>query len=109
MAKQTQSADHSHIVSILSYVIVGVIWYFADKSVQSSALAKFHVKQSINLFVFSLGTTVVFTITIILIPLLFITNVVFLMFWILGIINAVNSKKKELPIIGGFADKYLTF
>jgi uncharacterized membrane protein len=29
--------------------------------------------------------------------------------WIIGLVNAINMKKKEIPLVGSFAEKYLTF
>ena len=46
--------DNSKLVAILSYFLVGVIWYLVDEKVKKSPLAKFHVKQALNLMIISI-------------------------------------------------------
>lgn len=98
-------------VSILSYIFfIGIIWYFADDDVRGREKPKFHVKQSLNLIIISFVATTVLTVIPILgwmvLPL---AQIAFFVLWIIGLVNAVNQKQNEIPIIGGFAEKYLNF
>jgi len=117
MAKANSAEDNSKLVAILSYFLVGIIWYFADEKVKGSSLAKFHVKQSLNLIVVSMSLSIVFR--VLGTALFFIwgmlwwiwslVSLALFVLWIFGLISAINSTEKEIPIVGQFADKYLKF
>lgn len=113
--------ENDKLIIILSYFLIGIIWYFVDDK-QQNKNTKFHVKQALNLFILSFGVSILFAIltgvlslitlgifSIIAGPINTILQLIFLILWILGIINAVNGKNKEIPVIGPFAKKYLTF
>ena len=116
-----QKEDNSKVVAILSYFLVGIIWYFADKGAQNKTTA-FHVKQALNLLVISFGVMIVFSIlatiltivsfgflAIILAPVGLLINLAFLILWVIGLIRAVTLENREIPFIGKFAQKYLSF
>lgn len=100
--------DNGKLCAILSYLLVGIIWYFADDQMKNKELAKFHVKQSLVLIIISIALQVVGTILpvigwFIILPL----ASLFTFIWaIIGIVFAVNGEQKELPIIGGYAKKF---
>lgn len=109
--------DNDKLVSALSYILVGIIWYFLDKSVQNKT-TKFHVKQATNLIlislIFNFALTVITVITFgIFGPIAALLNAIFgifiLVLWIIGLIYAIQLNQKELPIIGQFANRYLKF
>lgn len=112
---------NAKLVAILAYFLIGIIWYFLDPSMKSEKLAKYHVKQSINLALFSLGFGVA---TAILSPILVFIPIIgwlalivlstlgplfFLVIAIIGLVHAINGKTKPVPFIGAFADQYLKF
>lgn len=102
-------SDKSKAAAVLSYLLVGIIWFFADKELQRDKFVKFHVKQGM---VF-LGTVVALQIALgmlffigwFLAPLV---GLVEFVLWILGVVYALQGKEQPLPIIGGFA-KLLKF
>ena len=102
--------DNGRICAILSYIaLIGVIWYLIDKKLHKDDLAKFHVKQGIILVLTSIALNVVAGV----IPFIggaisAIAGIFEFVLFILGIINAATSKKKELPLVGQFS-KYLNF
>ena len=104
--------SNSQLCAILSYLLIGIIWYFADEKMKKDSYAKYHVKQAVVLLIFSIIWGVALSIfsmaLILLLPLWMLLNYVPLILVIIGILNAVNSKEKELPVIGGYASK-LTF
>lgn len=102
------------VFSILSYIfiLIGVIWYLVDKSIKTD-FNTFHFKQALNMFIvfFVIGFIIGFVATFVpflgLISLaLWVVQIVFL---VLQIIAIVKEEKKEVPVIGAFAEKYLTF
>ena len=106
MAKKTE-IENEKVCAILSYLLVGIIWYLADEKMKKSQLAKFHAKQGLVLLIVSVAGHIILTlIPIIGWVILPFFSLVILIFAILGIINAANSTHKELPIIGQFGDKF---
>jgi uncharacterized membrane protein len=119
MKKQKTSSSASDksnekICAILSYLFIGLIWYMIDEKIKKSSFVKYHVKQGLVLLIAAIIYSVI--ISIIFVPLMMLSlglfwpliqllNLVPWIFIILGIINAVNDKEKELPIIGKFAEK----
>lgn len=102
------------LVSILSYFLIGIIWYFVDEDVRKNKVVKFHVKQALNLLIISVALGIIFSFfTVITFGLFYfvylVVRVILFVLWIIGLINAINMNKKEIPIIGEFADRYLTF
>ena len=120
MVDKKSDVEQGKVVAVLSYLVflVGLIWFFADDKMRKNSFAKFHLKQAIVLVVIAIAYSIfasilsfILLITIIgsvLIPLLGLVWILFLVWVILGIINSVNGKEKELFWIGGLA-KYLTF
>ena len=104
MAKKAD--DHSKTVAILSYIVIGLVWYLADDKVHDD-FTKYHVKQGLVLLIAYVAamavSSILFFISFILVP---IVGLVSLVLVILGMVNASNNKKVELPIIGGFAEKF---
>lgn len=101
--------EEGKLVAILAYLLVGIIWYFADEKMKKNTFAKFHTKQGIILIISWIIVSVIWNI----LPwglywVASILEVVLAIFAILGIINAINGQEKEMPIIGQFA-KSLTF
>lgn len=119
---------HYQIAAILSYFVIGLIWYLVDEEIKKSHIAKFHVKQALNIFIISFGFSFIYTYIITpiinailplpvfgfifagVISLLFgIIGITLLVIWIVGVLNAIQSETKPVPIIGKFAKKYLKF
>ena len=120
--EQISNQSNSKICAILSYLFIGLIWYAVDENIKKSEFAKYHVKQGLVLLIASIAYDIILGIifSILLFPTLIsglfvglfaliqLLYYVPLIFTIIGIINAINDKQKELPVIGHFATK-LTF
>ena len=105
-------SGNSQLCALLSYFLIGIIWYFADENMKKDSLARFHAKQAIILFIFSIAWSIILQILSVLV---FFFGLIFLLLHyvplilaIVGIIYALNGQEKELPAIGSFAKK-LTF
>lgn len=101
--------DDSKTCAILSYLLVGIIWYFVDEDLKKSEFARFHVKQAANLLIIGIALSSVMLATFILVFLVPLVNLATAVLAIVGIINAANGDKKQLPIIGSYAERYLKF
>lgn len=104
--KKEGKIENEKICAILSYLLIGVIWYFADEKMKKSRFAKFHAKQGLVLIIAELIVYAFWMIPFIgwfFAPIL---NFALLVLLIIGIINAANDKMNALPVIGSFAEKF---
>jgi uncharacterized membrane protein len=98
--------ENGKICALLAYLLFGIIWYFADEKMKKNNFAKFHTKQGIILIITSILGSVILGIIPVLGWIVYpIFQLGILIFAILGIINSLNGKEKELPVIGQFAKK----
>lgn len=100
--------DSGKVCAILSYLFIGIVWYFIDENMKKNTFAKFHVKQSLVLLVVSIILQIVGTIIpiigwFLILPLAGIFGLVWML---IGVINALNGQTKELPIIGKYSTKF---
>ncbi len=114
MAK-SNDAGNEKTCAVLSYLLIGIIWYFADEKMKKSSAVKYHVKQGLVLLIAWVIYSIIISILLwplvlmsfgAFYPLIQLFNLVPWIFVILGIINAANGKQKELPIIGKFAKNF---
>ena len=102
-------SEKSKACAVLSYLLIGILWYFADKELKHDSLAKFHAKQGIIFFavmiILQAALSLLWFVGSFLSP---IVGIIELVLWVFGIVYALQGKEKPLPIIGGFA-KLLTF
>ena len=76
---------------------------------KDSPFVKFHVKQSIMIVLLIVASFFVNIIPILGQLAFMVASVAAMVFWIIGIMNAVNGKMTELPVIGKYADQFLKF
>ncbi|MCD4762090.1 hypothetical protein K8R32_03995 [bacterium] len=98
--------DNGKIAAILAYFLIGIIWFFADEQLKKNEYAKFHVKQALILLIVSVcGSIILGFIPILGWVILPFFSLASLAFAVIGIINAAQNQKKELPFIGSYAKK----
>ena len=118
-----KDVEEGKLVAILSYFLVGIIWFFADEKMKKNEFVKFHVKQSLVLLIFSVIVWVIQAIVSVIITAIAVVtfglgSVLFvipmliglipLIFWIFGLIYSIQGVEKEIPLIGKF-EKNFTF
>lgn len=88
--------------AIIAYItLIGLLIAFIMNSSSNNEFAKFHIGQSVRVAILGLANYVLGM----FLPsgLWFVSSIIslgVLVFWILGIINAINLKDEPLPIIG---------
>ena len=99
-----QSSSSKNMIAVLSYF--GILVIIPLLVAKEDEFVKYHVKQGLVLLI--AGFVLMF---VSIIPLL--GWIIGLLGWIflivlavMGIVNVVGGKKKELPIIGQYADKF---
>ena len=104
----SQTVDEGKGCAILAYLIVGIIWFFADKKMKKNTFAKFHTKQAIIFIIFLL----IVNIAVALFSMIsdgfgqvlgYVVYTAMTILWILAIIYAAAGKEKEIPVIGTLA------
>jgi uncharacterized membrane protein len=116
--KQDNTLAWVSYITIIGWIVALIIY---NDSQKGNSLVRFHLKQSLGLFILYLAGFIVITILVALlmftIPALaigigFIGNLYYLallVFLILGIVNAAQNEEKHLPLVGKFFDEKLTF
>lgn len=100
--------ETAKICAILSYFLLGIIWYYADDKMRKNKLAGHHAKQALVLFIAYVIYQVAFgLLTLITLGLFALVGwigfVLFFAWWVLGIYYAFTDQKEELFWIGQFA------
>ncbi len=99
------SNDNPNFMAILCYLSILVIIPLVTEA-KNDPFVKFHAKQGLSLLICEVVSYIIFTIPMIgfwLVPLL---NLAFLVLLIIGIMNVVNRRMQELPVIGGIAKNF---
>ncbi|RLC36174.1 hypothetical protein DRH27_05625 [Candidatus Falkowbacteria bacterium] len=104
--KKSNTVEEGKVCAILAYLLIGIIWYFADDKMRKNDFAGFHVKQALILIIISFAGSIALSMTFVLVWLIPLYQLVVFVFVVMGIINAYNGQKKELPIIGQFGKKF---
>ena len=95
--------------SVLSYLFVGIIWFFVDKEMRNSAFVRFHAGQGIVFLLTGLLVGVINAILIV-IPIIGelivkLISLIVVLLLVQGVWNVLTESKKELFVIGKFAQK----
>ncbi len=93
-----QDIEQNKVMALLAYIIF-LIPLLAAKE---SKFARFHTNQGLVLFIGAILSSVITVIPIIGWIIAPIAGLLITVFAILGIVNALGGKAKELPIIGKF-------
>ena len=101
------------VSAMLAYVPV-VGWLYVFLLQRKSALAVFHLRQSIGLFIFLVAAVVVWAVVAWLVAwipyaaaisvasftMVILAYIFGVIAWLMGVINALNNQSKPLPIFG---------
>jgi len=97
MAKED---DQSKIVAIVSYItLIGWIIALILNQSKKTELGSFHIRQALLIYI----------IWFILwwIPVVgWILNIVVFVFWVMGLVSAIQCEQNEVPIIGPLAQQW---
>ncbi|MES2430064.1 MAG: hypothetical protein V4556_03945 [Bacteroidota bacterium] len=105
MNNQT-APDNGKTAAIVSYItLIGwLIAYFAIHQNNKTSLGSYHLRQSLMLMLCAIGYQIAVMIITAMIPflgmILSIGGLAFLVFWIMGLISAINGEEKPMPLIG---------
>jgi uncharacterized membrane protein len=103
VSEQLTSNDRTKFIAILSYMtIVGWLIALVLHGKDKDPLARFHLRQSLGLFVTAMILAFV--------PLVgWIINLFLIAAWCYGLYSAIIGHKYTLPIIGDFYQRHIDF
>ncbi len=93
-------------MAVIAYIIF-LVPLLTDA--KDDPFVKFHIKQAIILIICLVISSVITSIPFIGWIFGSIMTIGLLILWIMGLISAINKEKKELPIIGKYAEQLLKF
>ncbi|MBU2025923.1 MAG: hypothetical protein ABIC19_03755 [Patescibacteria group bacterium] len=98
-APQSKDVEENKLFAALGYL--GILFLIPLLAKKESPYAQFHAKQGMVLFIVGFVSSF-----IIWIPVIgWAIGICLLVLFIMGLINALTGKTKELPVIGGYAKK----
>ncbi|MCX6761090.1 MAG: hypothetical protein NTZ84_03255 [Candidatus Nealsonbacteria bacterium] len=101
--EETPKKEQTNIMAIISYIVFLCLIPILTK--EKDEFISFHAKQGLVLFIGEAAAWVIFSFIPFLWPLNNLLRILWLVLSIVGIINVVNKEKKELPLLGKFAEK----
>lgn len=100
-------------LSIVSYItIIGWLVAYLKGKDNADSMLKYHLRQALGLALVNIIFSLTLNIVAMVIPALSFIGVfgfVFLVLWIIGIINAANGALKPLPLIGKIFENKFAF
>ncbi|MDD5318675.1 MAG: hypothetical protein PHF79_02555 [Candidatus Pacebacteria bacterium] len=97
-------SSHTTVMGVLSYL--GILVVIPLIVSRHDPFVKFHIKQGLVLLVIDIILWIVVQLFWILAPIVGLINLGIFVLVVLGIINVVQKKEKELPIVGSFAKHF---
>lgn len=98
---ETTTANEGKNIAMISYItIIGLIIAFVMNNDKKNEFARFHIKQSLGLALTGLALGIIGMIPILGWIVYIIGIFVLLYMWIVGLMNAINSKKNIVPLLG---------
>lgn len=91
-------------LAILCYI--GILVLIPLLFEKEDEFVKFHTKQGLALFLAEVATLFISWIPLIGWLIGFVLSIVWILLSIGGIINVLSGKKKPLPFLGGFAERF---
>ena len=100
---ENSKKEDNKLMGILSYI--GVLCLIPLLTKKDNTFVFFHAKQGVVLFIAEVATVFVAAIPLLGWVVAPIVSIIWLILAIIGIVNVLDGKQKELPILGKYADK----
>ena len=100
-----EDVEENKIISLFAYI--GILFLIPLLAAKQSRFARYHVNQGLILFIFEIAISIplyllslIPTVGIVFSIIGYLFDVLFVVLMVLGIVNSVQGKAKELPLIG---------
>lgn len=106
------SHEHHHVPAKDKNIAFGVLAYLGPLLIISylvardDAFVRFHIRQGLVILTIDIVMWVLGMTLWILFPLISLINIAMLVFAVLGIINVIQGKERELPFIGKYSSYF---
>ena len=100
---ENSKEEDNKLMGILSYI--GVLCLIPLLTKKDNTFVFFHAKQGVVLFIAEVATAFVAAIPLLGWVVAPIVSIIWLILAIIGIVNVLDGKQKELPILVKYADK----
>lgn len=94
----------NNMVAIFAYLGIFIVIPFLVA--KDDPFVKFHIKQGLALLIFAIAASIIAIIPILGWLIGILAWLMTLVLVIIGIMNVVNAKQKDLPLIGKLAEKF---
>lgn len=100
-AEQTVTANDGKTIAVIAYLtIVGLIIAYVMNNEKKNEFGAYHIRQSVGLAAAGIALGVIGLIPILGWIVSVIGTLLLIYMWIMGLVNAMNEKKKPLPFLG---------
>ena len=100
----TVASEKKTLMAVLAYISILILIPFL--TAKDDPFVKFHIKQGAVLFVLNIIVIVVGMLMFTLKPILGILNIGISVLAIFGIVNAIQGKEEEVPLVGQFSKHF---
>lgn len=88
-------------IALISYLtLIGLVIAFVMNNEKKHEFAKFHIRQSLGIFLTAIALSFIGIIPILGWIIWFVGIFILLFMWIKGLLNAINGKQEVVPIFG---------
>jgi len=103
-ATEDKATKQTNIMALISYI--GPLCLIPLLMQEKDEFVRFHMRQGVVLFISEVAASIILGIIPILWAIGWMINIIWLVLSIVGIMNVLKNEKKQLPIIGKYADKF---
>jgi len=104
---EKKSVEEGKTIAIISYLTwVGLIIAFVMNNEKKNSFAKYHIRQSLGLVLAAFVLGFIFIIPILGWLVGMVGYLVLFIFWVMGLISAINGQEKPVPVIGPKAQEW---
>ncbi len=100
-----KTVEEGKIVAILSYFLIGIIWYFVDEKMKKNAFARFHAQQGLAFVILYVALGILSVILSFLSIIWWILYIALFILWIIGLIKAATGKMEGALLVDKLAEK----
>ncbi len=102
--KATKNFSDNKVTALLSYI--GILVLIPLLTAKEDEFVQFHAKQGLVLFVAAIAVSVVGMVPILGWLVALFGGLACLVLAVMGVINVLNGERKQLPLIGQYANKF---
>lgn len=92
-------------ITIIGWIIALVM----SNNSGSNSVVKYHLRQALGIYLFVFAGSLIAVIPILGWIIWFVVSIAGLVFWIMGLISAVQGEEKPVPMLGEPFQKWFTF